>query len=1606
MAEPKGVMEMIREAKKVGEEMGLTGKDLQKFVEGVKKDEKERLESEKRDERERLKLEQAKMESEKKDERERLKLEQEHDLKMAEIKAKEKIAELEAQSKAKETPVMPTKDLFKVGKFDPDKEDFETYIKGFELMVRSRKIEEDQWASVLRLHLEGEVAAEIDRMEIEDALNYSKVKEVLMLRYRLTEEGYRWRFRNSKPEQRNNERPDQYITRIKGFLNKWIDLTKAEKTYEGLFDLILREQFTRMCPKEMITYLKDKKCKKIEEVIDWSKHYVKIHGTKAFHGQSSGNHQSQRQKGSSHFKSNGGSSGNGARRSGGNYGVGEKAKYQPSSKNFETRATTGRESHEKQRFEERKTSSRLQCFQCGGNHKVRFCREKRSPEVAQAMKVSKPQDPGLLIPEPPRVPAGTNLQLRWEAKWICPETEGQGQSKEQAGACLEIVSSRDEDHIFYPRSVEALPRLSMAYDSVSAMNHRMPVSTGRLMPANTPVAVLRDTGCSTCVIRSDLVDPKQLTGRYQSVLLIDGTERRYPVARIEVDSPYFRGETEALCIPNSISEVVIGNIEGARDAGNPDYHWKPVPNEEAENDDGLPEEPEVPEEASEHGEIGNLAEDPDEDQEMPCRTVGDGTNREMLKPEPDREPNDGDQAQSAAMETRAQKRLKQDGMKQLKVSKSIPMVEPAELKREQLRDEGLGHLWAKAKAPDQDNSKYIFKEEDGWLVRQLRDPDQPKEGTGPKLLVIPAKYREKIMKVAHESLASGHMGINNTITKIQTQFFWPGLSGDVSRFCRSCEICQKTIDKGRVPKAPLGRMPIMEVPFQRIAVDLVGPFKPASERGHRWILTVIDYATRYPEAIPLKSTTTIEIAEALLTVYSRVGFPYEILSDLGTNFISELMREVARLISVKQLTTTRYHPQCNGLCEKYNGIIKKILKRMCAEQPRQWDRYLPALMFAIRETPNSSLGFSPFELLYGRHVRGPMRIIREMWTNQEPDEGAKDEYQYITELKERLSETWKLARESLQEMAGKYKKHFDKKAKPRKLKQGDKVLVLLPTDNNKLLLHWKGPYEVKGIKHENDYVIAIDGNEKTFHINMLKRYFDREPEVQIAGYFESMVPQGRAEEEREDPDIDEISDEGIEVMPSTEQTQYVRDIDVNPSLTDKQKEEVQRILYRFQDIFTDVPKKTTVAECTIELTSEEPIRSRPYQVPQSMRATIRKEVDEMLRLGIIEESNSPYGHPIVMVKKSDGSNRFCIDFRKMNKVTVFNPEPIPNPQDLFSGFTKGKYFTKIDLTKGYWQLPVRRADQEKTAFITPDGRYQFRYMPYGLVTAGAQFTKMMRKVLKGISNVANYIDDTLIFNETWEEHLQTLIQVLTRIREANLAVKPKKCIVGYKSIEFLGHQIGEGKMKTNPQLVRRISEAPRPVTKKQVRSFLGLTGFYRNYIDRYAEKAIHLTMLTGKGMPDKVKWGESQEKAFQELKKSLEEEPILHLPDFNKTFILKVDASDTGLGAALMQEFDGKLFPIAYASKKLLERERNYATVEKECLAIVWGVKRFEYFLFGRYFQIHTDHQPLVYLDAKKTVNKRLMRWAMVLQSHRFRLVSIKGSANVAADYLSRSPNL
>jgi len=209
-------------------------------------------------------------------------------------------------------------------------------------------------------------------------------------------------------------------------------------------------------------------------------------------------------------------------------------------------------------------------------------------------------------------------------------------------------------------------------------------------------------------------------------------------------------------------------------------------------------------------------------------------------------------------------------------------------------------------------------------------------------------------------------------------------------------------------------MPLIDMPFKRVAIDLIGPIGPPCEAGHRYILTLVDYGTRYPEAVPLKNIDTETVAETLVDMFSRLGIPEEILSDLGTQFVSDRMKEVARLLSIKQLTTTHSHPMCYGMTEKFYGTLKITLKRLCSEQPRLWHRYINPLLFAYREVAQESTGFSPFELLYGIAVRGPMFILKELWTKEVEAPEVKKSYQYVLELREKLEDTLKIAHEEMQ----------------------------------------------------------------------------------------------------------------------------------------------------------------------------------------------------------------------------------------------------------------------------------------------------------------------------------------------------------------------------------------------------------------------------------------------------------------------------------------------------------------------------------------------------------------------------------------------------------------
>ncbi|KAK8776894.1 hypothetical protein V5799_029762 [Amblyomma americanum] len=534
-------------------------------------------------------------------------------------------------------------------------------------------------------------------------------------------------------------------------------------------------------------------------------------------------------------------------------------------------------------------------------------------------------------------------------------------------------------------------------------------------------------------------------------------------------------------------------------------------------------------------------------------------------------------------------------------------------------------------------------------------------------------------------------------------------------------------------------------------------------------------------------------------MFSRYGVPKEMLTDRGSNFTSDLMKEVSRLMSLKQLLTTPYHPMCNGLVERFNGTIKHMMKKMCKERPADWDRYLPALLFAYREVPQSSLGLSPFEMLYGRAVRGPLTILRELWSNNKLETDQKTTYTYVLELRARLEETCEIAQRNLDASKERYKKFYNRNSVNRQLRPGERALILLPSDKNKLTMQWKGPFPVTGKKNEVDYELLVSG-KKIFLINMLKRYEER---TANADQMTSCMV------------ISEESDAGEVPTFNSRKTMGPEDAVLNPTLDAEQTAQLKCLLERYGTVFSDLPGKTKIIACKLRLTTEQPVHVRRYPLPLIAHKSVEKEVEEMLRLGIIERTESAYNSPLIVVKKTDGSNRLCVDFRRLNSVLIPDSEPIPRINVVFASVAQKKYFSKFDLAKRYWQIPMEGSSKEKTAFSCANGLFQFRFMPFGLKTAAATFTKLMRQVLGGLHQVHHYIDDILVAIDTWEEHLMALETLFERLREANLTVKATKCEVEFESVSFLGHEIGMGRIATNPDIVEKIEAAPRPTTKKQ-----------------------------------------------------------------------------------------------------------------------------------------------------------------------------------------------
>lgn len=446
-------------------------------------------------------------------------------------------------------------------------------------------------------------------------------------------------------------------------------------------------------------------------------------------------------------------------------------------------------------------------------------------------------------------------------------------------------------------------------------------------------------------------------------------------------------------------------------------------------------------------------------------------------------------------------------------------------------------------------------------------------------MVVLRSKTETVLNLAHSHPLARHLGAGNTIQRIRDRFHWPGLEAEVKRFCQACPDCQKTSPKPP-PPMPLIPLAIIELPFERIGMDLVGPL-PKSARGYEHILVVFDYATRYPEAILLRKATAKNIAHELFLLFSRVGIPTEILTDQGTLFMSRLMADLCQLLQVKQLRMTVYHPQTDGLIERFNQTLKQMLRRVAAEDRRDWDQMLPYVLFGI-----------------------------------------------------------------------------------------------------------------------------------------------------------------------------------------------------------------------FSDVFSSVPGKTQLVRHDIKTPPGVIVKQRPYRIPEARRQAIEEEIQQMLKLGVIEPSRSPWSSPIVLVPKPDGTLHFCNDFRRLNEVSEFDGYPMPRVDELLECLGRAWYISTLDLTKGYWQVLLSDSAKPKTAFSTPSGHWQYRTLPFGLHRAPATFQRLMDIVPRPHQQyAAAELDDVVIHSECWEDNLDRMRRVLMELQRAGLAANPRKCHLALFEVKYLGFRVGRGLIK-------------------------------------------------------------------------------------------------------------------------------------------------------------------------------------------------------------------
>ncbi len=467
-------------------------------------------------------------------------------------------------------------------------------------------------------------------------------------------------------------------------------------------------------------------------------------------------------------------------------------------------------------------------------------------------------------------------------------------------------------------------------------------------------------------------------------------------------------------------------------------------------------------------------------------------------------------------------------------------------------------------------------------------------------------------------------------------------------------------------------------------------------------------------------------------------------------------------------------------------------------------------------------------------------------------------------------------------------------------------------------------------------------------------------------------------------------------------TNVVNGQPVKCCFSDMTSPDFRGLIDEFSDVVNEKVGRTHLIEYRIQTTDNKPVRVSPFAMAPPQLQKMNVIIDNYISNNVIRKSTSPYSSPAFLVKGKAGKSRLVVDYRRVNEKVVIENFPMPTIESVFQHLYGAKFFTVLDLNSAYNQIPLDAESRQKTSFSTPQGQYEFNYLPMGLSVSGSVFCRLIDSVLGDIKYkfVYPYVDDLCIYSKTLDEHIVHVREVLNRLRLAKLTINPQKITIAQTSVKFLGMIISEKGLATDPQKVSDIVNMPRPTNVKALSRFLGMVSFYSRFIPHFSSISVPLNRLKKKNVI--FTWAEQEQRSFDQLRNALVTPPVLHFPNFDDTFILSVDASKSGLGSVLQQQVNGVLVPIAYASRTLNSAESRYSVYELECLGAVFAVEKFHSYLESREFVLETDNAALSWLLKSPQRPDKLARWIMRLSRYKFILKHVRGVDNPVADCLSR----